>query len=295
MDDKTGDDIMGSKKDAWIEWKKICELAKCTKEHRELLNSYADSVLRKATYKITYSEISSDSFLHGAAFAYFERHSLQKTYSRKEDEFRGKSYKDGIFMKASKNEKAAQNIIDGSFNLYLKSAIREVYKDEWKKYAGEFSANKPVKNGSDMTYQDFLPDVVNINRNLEDQDLQEQAEECKLHLFKILAFEEKAILLSVFLGLSYSTSKALQQTTSLSKSTLGYHFKKLFKEHKYLPLIKSLHPDVSQEIAVILYGYVMILMKDEIISWGNSETRCKPLFIEYEGQNVSSNGGTSNE
>jgi hypothetical protein len=271
---------MNNINNAWIEWKKVCDLAKCSKETKMILNDYADSILRKSIHKISYSSLFAENFLKGSAFTYFEMYSLSKTYSQKEDEFKGKSYKDGIFLKTASSQDSSEKIINGCFNLYLKAAIREMYKDELEEHDNEISADQPLKNQEDSTLLDLLPDAVEIESAFEDEELLYLAEKCKSELFNALSFQDKAILLSVFLGISYSTSKALQKATDLSKSTLGYHFQKLFKEKKYAYAIRNIYPNERQENTEIIYGYAMILLKDEIFSWGNSEKRCEPLFIE---------------
>jgi hypothetical protein len=266
--------------DAWIEWKEKCELSRCSQESRTILNDYADGVFRKSIHKISYSKLFADNFLKGSAFTYFEMYSLGKVYSEKENELKGKSYKDGIFLKIASSQDSSEKIINGCFNLYLKSAIREMYRNELEEYDNEFSTDQPLKNHEDSTLIDLLPDVVEIEADFEHKELLSLAEKCKKELFDVLSFQDRAILLSVFLSLSYSTSKALQKATDLSKSTLGYHFQKLFKEKKYAYAIRNIYPNERQENTEIIYGYAMILLKDEIFSWGNSEKRCNPLFIE---------------
>lgn len=272
---------MNNINNAWLEWKKVCDLEKCSKETKTILNDYADTVLRKSIHKISYSNLSAENFLKGSAFSYFEMYSLSKIYSQRENELRGKSYKDGIFLKAASSEDSSEKIINGCFNLYLRSAIRELYKDELEKHANETSAVQPLKNNESSTLIDLLSDVVEIDVDFKDEEpLLSLAESCKEELFNALNFQEKAILLSLFLDLSYSTSKALQQAANLSKSTLGYHFQKLFKEKKYLYIVKNVCPNDCEKNIEIIYGYAMILLKDEIFLWGNSEKKCKPLFIE---------------
>jgi hypothetical protein len=276
---------------AWIEWKEKCDLARCSKENKTLLNDYADGVLRRSINKISYSKLFAENFLKGSAFAYFEMYSLNKEYSRKDNELKGKSYKEGIFFKAAHSEGAPINVIDAYFNIYLKNAIREVYKDDFEDHKNEVSSSQPLKNHEDSTLLDLLPDVVEIDATFEDEDMFRSAEKCKTELFDALSFEYKAILLSVFMGLSYSTSMALQKTTGLSKSTLGYHFQKLFKEKKFLYVIKNICPNEYPKDAEVIYSYAMMLLEKELFLWGNSEKRCEPLFIESERSGLFCDGG----
>ncbi len=275
---------------AFVEWKITCDLKKCNKENQRTLNNYADNILKRSIKKISFSQLSSEDFLPGVAFAYFERYSLQHIYHQKENEVKGKSYKDGFFFKILHAKNSTQNAIKAQFTTYLHGVLREIYKDEFKNKK-ELSLNNPRGNDGNSTFQDFLPDKVEINEEFINEDLLFHAKHCKPHLLKVLKFEEKSIILAMRLKLSYSTSPALQKVTNLKKSTLGYYFKELFKNLKYLPLIKNLYPNESDETVKAIYAKTIILLQEEFFLHGNSEKLWKPLFIEAEGNMPNYKGG----
>jgi hypothetical protein len=274
---------------AWIDWKEKCDIQKCSKENRDILNCYGDKTLKWHLTKFSYSNLNASEFMPGYAFAIFERHAVNKKYVKNDDK-KGKTYKEGLFYIAGKDVENNIGLLKRYFQLYLRDGIRHYYSEDIKTNTDkEISLNNTLKNNESdsVEYIDLLPETLILEDEVSKEELFNIAKKYAEKIFEEMSFNHKAIILAISLDLSYSTSKALQEVTGMSKSTLGDHYQKITYKKHYIDIIKKDFPNENAEIIVELYGLsVSMIAGKRIISWGKSEIRCEPLFKESESDFV---------
>jgi len=265
---------------AWIDWKEKCDIKKCSKESRDILNEYADITLKQNIAKISFSKLNSSNFMNGASFALFEMHSLEKKYTNRKEELAGKTYKEGLFFKVANAKGYELAAIKNYFKLYLRATIRENYVDNAN---NEVSLNNSTSDdGAEVEFIDLLESELFVENEHEIEELKNISNYLADIIFNKMTFNHKAIILAFFLELAISTSKALKEITGLEKTALRDNFNYIVSRKDYKYLIKEKHPREPENIINELYAFSFYQMKEKIISWGKSEIRCKPLFIEVE-------------
>ncbi|MGI6393659.1 MAG: hypothetical protein ACOX2F_02835 [bacterium] len=271
---------------AWVEWKEKCDIKKCSKENRDILNFYGDKILSWQIEKFSFGKLRSSDFMKGTAFAIFEMLAVNKKYSKGDKS--GKTYKEGLFSVINKNFQCNLGLLKRYFQLYLREGVRHYYYDEIMS-SDNISLNNPLGNDeSEATeFINLLPETIIFEEEFSQEELFEIARGCSNKIFEAMSFTHRALILALSLELPYSTSEALGKVTGLSKSALGEHLQKITQQKYYIGVIKKDFLNEPSEIIQELYAFSMhLIVTEKIISWGKAEIRCAPLFKESEKQFV---------
>lgn len=271
--------------DAWIEWKEICAIEKCTKESKNFLNNRADTVLRYNIKRFSYSSLSFKDFMKNSAFAYFEMYALTTIYTEKKPELQGKSYKEGLFYKLANSFDNPMKVINGQLKFCLQGAIREFYKDDiTSKQALRGSSKNPNSlnvcvgdDGEGVELQDLLPvNVISIEQKSEIEKLQTIAIALFDKIFAEMPFNHRVIVFAETHNIA-KNNQVLLDVTKMKKSTLADHFKRIYKEFKYISIVKEAFPQEAARWEQ-LYKYALMVADQKIVLWAKSEKECQPLL-----------------
>jgi len=267
--------------DAWIEWKKICQLKKCSDTSKKILYTKGDYTYRKL---LNVRSIRKDYIPFEVGWTYFEYYAVENRYKRTGHRNLGKSYKDGIFFDLNSKEDPPLKILNGIFSSMLRSVVNNSFSEEMRSTdfkKREESLNKILKEDSGMTLEDLLPDGQGEGDIYTDPDLKRiastKADEC----FEMLSFNEKVLFFAELNKLKRSDSfilDFLKTNTSQVSDVLN----------KYIPRkIKSVFPAEMDESELMDFFHMIIeQLKVKILSYLKSEKPALP-FLNYIEQKKS--------
>ncbi len=282
----------GERLAAWMEWKNLCDIEKCTAETQEILRYHAESNV--ARYLAKFPDVSR-IFKRDDNWELFENHVLTTSYKMGSKTFGsqliGKSYKDGIFYKAEKSEDPPLKVFSGEFNAIMRNVIKNVCPeiseeiDRSSKKIYISSLDEKVSDDSDTTYGDLIPseEVYDPSEESNLSDLNDRASELAPLIFKKLSVLQRTALLAEAIGIG-RTDGYLCKLLKISDSTLNDHFNrniprimlKVIKENTVGWDDWSNGADKISARQLVLETRSALM--ELIYSWSSSEKNCESLL-----------------
>ncbi len=142
--------------DAWIDWKEKCDSQLCSDENKNFL-------LKKGTDKanyILYKYNVDEKIDYG--FELFELHALNHFYQKEGHKYKGKSYKDAIFLDILNSNDPPLKILNAALKNYLPPVLRETFFISNKNWNQQKITNSITQelNEEGLSLEDIIPSAI---------------------------------------------------------------------------------------------------------------------------------------
>jgi hypothetical protein len=263
----------------WQMWHRECALARCSQRAMSDLESFAGKrMLTFLRRYVTRTNLGSTTLPHLSdpeAWHLFESY-MAVTTTRS-----GKRYKDWLFARTRRDPVSAGDIVEAGASLIMRTVTRDFLRREFSPRA-TVSMQTVVATGStgtDLTLEDLLPSPTSPAPT-GDGDYEPLAERHATERMAAMNHRDRVALLARSLGLPLSHG-AVVAVAGCGKSVLS---------QAYRLLVTGIGEDVQRaypdegEGAMRLALLIIQRLKDHVLLWGKSETRCSALFKAARAQ-----------
>ena len=266
--------VSNSTIDDWIEWKQMCDSARCSEDVRHRLWEWAgiqlNAHLRKwgAGQKLTeFGEWNEDP---ERAWHLFESHMVLKQV------IGAKKPKDWLFDRLESGSGSPLDIIQGGGSLILRDVAKDLIRKNYSP-PNWASLDAPVTPAaeSSLTLGDLLPDAVNPADEAAFNELTELAEAHAQELFSSMSRRQRVALMAKGLGISLAETTLLE-TVDCSKSTLYDALAAVKKE--LVDRIEHESGESDSESLQILAALTLQALEILCLRWAESENDLSRYF-----------------
>ncbi len=186
--------------DAWMEWKEKCDSQLCSDNNKIFLETKGN---KKAKQLCSQYHIN-EKIDYG--FVLFEAYAIREKYKEK-PEYKGKSYKDGIFLDIIKSDTPPLKVLNGKFHWFLQTEIKDMFglnNKNWTREKIQDSIDQEL-NEDGFSLEDLLPtEIVTPCDEVAFEDLIEIGLKETSQVFELLKDEEIVLLATKYKNIKRS-------------------------------------------------------------------------------------------
>jgi len=272
---------------AWMDWKVACSIDNCLPSSAQILFNMSSAFFRAdihRKYPDFKDELPAGNIKMNQQYAWrsFERYAIETIYGDRDQKKSGKSYKDGMFLKAASTaEHAGREVIPGDFWGQYRMMFRSMLNRELEIKKARAIRKKTISNESGEPYSQ-KEEGPEAWWQWENDNVASRVNELLPEFLATLEKRERIYILVCCLGIPVS-HPVVCKAMGVGKSIACATGRRLGSRTR--GFVVTRHPvQESEEVILDLARRLICECHIPIIEWARSEISCRHIFLLVESR-----------